>query len=91
MTRTQLHHAVAGRTDDSARTVRRLGFQVDRPGAAGPAAELRLVVDCPRCRLPVAYPGRAGDGSEALAECDQPDCDLYFGYQADQVYASGSP
>ena len=43
-----------------------------------------LVLSCPFCRKAVPYPGQASDGSEAMAECEL--CDVYFGFDARQVY-----
>ena len=88
MTQAQLHRSVAGRTGESPRTVRRIGFQPHRP--IGPRPEdLRLVVDCPFCGTAVSYPGRVGDGSQALAECQGPRCDVYFDFDPGEVYAAG--
>ena len=89
MTQAQLVRVVAGRTGESAGTVRRLGFHIqpDSPGDL-PPADLRLVVDCPSCRRPVPYPGYATDGWPALAECADPRCDLYFDFDPTRVYAT---
>ncbi len=90
MTQAQLRRSLARRTGESPRTLRRLGFQLAPLAPAGPdPLDLRLVVDCPSCRRPVAYPGRAGDGSPALAECADPGCDLLFDFDPARVYASG--
>ena len=90
MTQAQLHRRVAGRTGESLRTIRRLGFHL-QPEASGEPdqPDVRLVVDCPSCRRPVPYPGRAGDGSPALAECPRPSCDLYFDFDPARVYDIG--
>ena len=91
MTQTQLEHAVARSTGESVRTVRHLGFSIQRPAPppARSAEDVRLVLDCPFCRRPVAYPGLARDDSAALAECDA--CDVYFDFDPVEVYATGAP
>jgi hypothetical protein len=88
MTQRHLDRAVASRTGESLRTVRRHRFSTPAvdPGGEDPA-DLRLVVDCPFCRRPVPYPGPAGDGSASLAECLV--CDVYFDCGPDDVYAAG--
>lgn len=87
MTRLQLTHAIAGRTGESPRTIRRLGFGLQVPPAAEPReADLRLAVDCPFCGRAVPYPGRVADGSTALAECLRPRCDVYFDFDPADVY-----
>ncbi len=88
MTQTQLDRAVARSTGESVRTVRHLGFGIQRPvpSPARPADDVCLVLDCPFCGRPVPYPGRAGDGSETLAECLT--CDVYFDCGSDDVYAT---
>ena len=89
MTQAQLDRSIAGRTGESPRTIRRLGFglQPARPPEPGPE-DLRLVVDCPFCGKAVPYPGPARDGSQALAECADPCCDVYFDFALADVYAA---
>lgn len=89
MTHAQLIRTVAGRTGESAGTVRRRGFHLhaERP-ADPPPDDLRLVVDCPSCRRPVPYPGCDRAGSPALAECADPGCDLLFDFDPARVYAA---
>jgi hypothetical protein len=48
---------------------------------------LQLVIDCPFCRMPLPYPGLTGDGSLPMGECLA--CDVYFPFEADEVYADG--
>jgi hypothetical protein len=88
MTQTQLVHAVARSTGESVRTVRHLGFSIQRvvPPPDRSVDDVRLVLDCPFCGRPVPYPGRAGDGSAAMAECDRDD--VYFGFDPREVYAA---
>jgi hypothetical protein len=91
MTRAQLERSIAGRTGESPRTIRRLGFglQPTRPRDLEPE-DLRLVVDCPFCGRAVPYPGTARDGSPALAECADPRCDVYFDFAIADVYAAAA-
>ncbi len=82
-----LEHAIAGRTGESPRTIRRLGFRLNTVSINPSAADdLRLVVDCPFCGRAVPYPGRVRDGSPALAECLHPRCDVYFDFDPADVY-----
>lgn len=89
MTQSQLECAVAGATGESVTTVHRHGFSLlaSRPADLEPE-DLRLVLDCPFCGVPVAYPGTTRDGSLALAECDS--CDVYFDFAVKEVYAVGA-
>ena len=62
-------------------------------GSASPLATsnpriVHLVTDCPFCGRPAAYPGRSRNGALALAECDH--CDVYFDFDANEVYAAGA-
>ena len=89
MTQAQLRRSIALRTGDSPRTLRRIGFQPGPKAQIYPdPLDLRLVVNCPSCRRPVAYPGTARDGSPALAECADPGCDLFFCFDPARVYAA---
>ena len=85
MTQTQLDYQIARITGEPLSTVNSLGFSViaEQPDDLEPE-DVELVLDCPFCRLPVAYPGLAGDGSETLAECDR--CDVYFEFDLPEVY-----
>jgi hypothetical protein len=89
MTQTQLIHSVAFATGESLRTIHGLGFRLvtDSPDDLEPE-DLHLVVDCPFCRVPAPYPGLACDGSLPMAECLG--CDVYFPFEADEVYAAGT-
>jgi hypothetical protein len=85
MTRAELNHQVARITGEPLRQIVALGFSLVCCRDEGHEPEdIRLVLDCPFCRRPVAYPGLASDRSEALAECDR--CDVYFGFDPDEVY-----
>ncbi len=88
---TQLQRAIADRTGESPRTIRRLGFGIHTDVNISPEPDdPRLVVDCPFCGRAVPYPGRAGDGSPILAECVNPRCDVYFDFVAADVYLQHS-
>ena len=90
MTRTQLNHRVARATGETLRTIHGLGFNVVRRVPADLEPEdLRLAITCPFCRRPVPYPGLAGDGALPMGEC--PGCDVYFPFEADEVFAAGVP
>ena len=88
MTQAQLDRTVAARTGESARTVRRLGFQLQAapvdPEPDRPPPGRRL----PVLRPAAPYPGRAGDGSPALAECPGHRCDIYFDFDLADVYVA---
>jgi hypothetical protein len=87
MTQAQLDSAVADATGESIPTIRHLGFSVlAGDGGDLEPEDLRLVVDCPFCRRPVAYPGRTRDGSLPLGECEP--CDVYFDFGLEEVYAA---
>jgi hypothetical protein len=89
MTRNQLSHLVAARTGESLAVIRRLGFQLKREPRDEPNfEEIRLVVNCPFCRVAVPYPGRSRDGSATLAECA--DCDVYFEFADHDVFPASS-
>jgi hypothetical protein len=88
MTQSQLDRTVAARTGESARTVRRLGFQFQAAPIDPEPIALRLVIDCPSCGRPAPYPGRAGDGSPALAECPGNRCDILFDFDLADVYVA---
>jgi hypothetical protein len=88
MTQAQLDCAVAEALGESVRTVHHIGFTLLSDPQADPEPDdLRLVINCPFCRAPVPYPGRVADGSLAMGECDG--CDVYFPFEADEVYAAG--
>jgi hypothetical protein len=89
VTRPALERAVAAALGEPIATVRRLGFGPAHTARPAEAEEPRLVLDCPFCRAAVAYPGRSRDGSAAMAECDG--CDIYFDFDASEVYATGDP
>jgi hypothetical protein len=88
VTQDQLNHAVSEATGETTRMIRNLGFRrvTGSPDDLGPE-DLRLVVDCPFCRKPQPYPGLADDGSLPMGECVIRD--VYFPFQADEVYAAG--
>src|SRR4051812_44558576 len=89
MTQAQLDHSVARATGESLRTIHGLGFSlVARSPDDLEPEDVHLVVPCPFCRKTVPHPGLAGDGSPPMAEC--PACDVYFPFDADEVYAAGS-
>jgi hypothetical protein len=83
MTQAQLDGAIADATGESLAIVHRFGFSL--PGALEPE-DLRLVLDCPFCRRPVAFPGRVRGGALAQAECL--DCDVYFEPREHEVYVA---
>jgi hypothetical protein len=88
MTQTQLISCVASVTGETLRTIRARGFGLVVPEADNHDPEdLRLVLDCPFCRMAVPYPGVARDGSLPMAECLR--CDIYFPFALDEVYAAG--
>jgi hypothetical protein len=81
MTQPQIDRAVARRTGESLRTVRRLGFG---PEVGLDPEDLALAVACPFCgRACRLAPGP--DGPPAMAECDP--CDVYFDYRPGDVRA----
>jgi len=87
MTQATLELAVAGRTGETARLIRRLGFGPLALTAQAPAPEaIRLVLDCPFCGRPTSYPGRSADSCLALAEC--PRCDVDFDFAEAEVYVA---
>jgi hypothetical protein len=89
MTQTELDCAVALATRESLHTVRALGFGlVTRDPDDLEPEDLRLVVDCPFCRLPVPFGGRTRDGSLPLGECEP--CDVYFDVKPDEIYAASA-
>jgi hypothetical protein len=89
MTRSQLILSVASATGESRRTVGHLGFSLSRGDSSDLEPEdLRLVVTCPFCRALVPYAGLAGDGSLPMGECLA--CDVYFPFEADEVFAAGT-
>lgn len=76
MTQAQLDRAVARRTGESLRTIRRLGFHAQSGPADGLEPEdLPLAVDCPFCGPRSPLPARSG-GVPAPAECGRCDVDL---------------
>ena len=88
MTQPQLDRAVAGRHRRVAphRPPPRL-----RPQAPPPAptpATSRLVVDCPFCGRPVRLPGPAAGGAAGDGRV-RAGCDVYFDFDAAEVYAAG--
>jgi hypothetical protein len=83
MTQAQLNSAVARRTGESIKTVRRRGFgMLAQDQHDLEPEEIVLHLDCPFCGRPVAYPGAATE----LAACDH--CDLDFDFDVDEVYTS---
>jgi hypothetical protein len=89
MNQTQLVHSIASATGESLRTIHGLGFSLvtESPDDLEPE-NLQLVIDGPFCRGPLPYPGLAGDGSLPMGECLS--CDLFFPFEADEVYAAGT-
>jgi hypothetical protein len=87
MTQAQLDSAVADATGESLPTVRHLGFSVlAGDGGDLEPEDLRLVIDCPFCRRPVAYPGHTRGGAPPLGECET--CDVDFDFGVEEVYAA---
>ena len=84
MTRTQVNHVIAARTDEPRSVIRRLGFQVQPEPREETSAEELCLFHCPFCREPVAYPGRSRDGSSPMAECES--CDVYFPFRDQDVF-----
>ena len=81
---TTLERSIARVTGEDHRTLRRLGFQLDRDQPLE-SEDPRLVVRCPACGQDVPYPGRLKDGSPLLAECSRPTCDLFFEFREAEV------
>ena len=82
MSHHQLVSAVARRTGESPRTIRRLGFGLlAGPPPQGPP----LAVDCPRCSARCPLPPGSG-GPHATGECDG--CDILFACKPGSIYAA---